>query len=391
MRNQSVADVSKSRRHSSVATLPVREPPQIEKPLSNVSKTLNTSVKRSQRHKESTPKNDVLYSKSAKQSLIKKNIEIVDLSSDSRSEKSPADEEVCRRSTEIYQQKLKGQEKSPFKTTRRIPLTLVKDVRQEKSPSKPEQSPVATVSTNEEAGRESHGDALMGINESSPFLPDPKDKRVSKRRECNLVITTAEIHNEEGPLRIKPSVTRKKILVSKNQSCIYYGPEMIEVHESIEIPQREQKKDETFKNISNNIENLNRNAEHCPVTRGIFRNSVYHLRPKHSSSVLEEPSVKRKRPRATVEHFEPEETPSESEQSPVKKGKTRINTGLYHKKSASKVRPSRSENNNEEPLRIKPSVTKKRYADSSVKRVRNMLTRPVAMYESSMTHLGRHL
>ncbi|GFS63526.1 hypothetical protein TNIN_209091 [Trichonephila inaurata madagascariensis] len=151
-----------------------------------------------------------------------------------------------------YQQKLMGQEKSQFKPTRRIPSTLVKDVRQEKSPSKPEQSPVATVAMNEEAVRESHGDAL-DINERSPFLPDPREQRVSKRREwssasfsgsvkdikrvvtwkiprpsSNLVITTAEIHNEEGPLRIKPSVTKKKIHVSKNQSCIYYGPEMIE-------------------------------------------------------------------------------------------------------------------------------------------------------------------
>ncbi|GFX67263.1 hypothetical protein TNCV_775201 [Trichonephila clavipes] len=55
-----VADVSKSRIHSSVATLPVQEFPQMGKPLSNVSKTLNTSVKRSQRHKEPTPENEVL-------------------------------------------------------------------------------------------------------------------------------------------------------------------------------------------------------------------------------------------------------------------------------------------------------------------------------------------
>ncbi|GFY39646.1 hypothetical protein TNIN_158741 [Trichonephila inaurata madagascariensis] len=41
-----VADVSKSRRHSSVATLPLRESPQISS--SNVNETLNTSVKRSQ-------------------------------------------------------------------------------------------------------------------------------------------------------------------------------------------------------------------------------------------------------------------------------------------------------------------------------------------------------
>ncbi|GFY72519.1 hypothetical protein TNIN_164011 [Trichonephila inaurata madagascariensis] len=60
-----VADVSKSTRHSSFATLPLRESAQ--KSSANVNKTLNTSVKR---HKESTPENEILYDKSAKQSLI---------------------------------------------------------------------------------------------------------------------------------------------------------------------------------------------------------------------------------------------------------------------------------------------------------------------------------
>ncbi|GFV04525.1 CENP-C_C domain-containing protein [Trichonephila clavipes] len=178
------ADVSNSRIHSSVATLPVRELPQMKKPLSNVSKTLNNSVKRSQRHKEPTPKNEVLNAKSAKQSSIKKSIEIVNLSSDSSPEKSP------------------------------------------------EQFPVTTLATNEEAMRKSHGDAL-DINESSPFLPDRRDKRVSKREwsnasfsgsvkdikrvvtrkiprpSSNLVIKTAETRNEE-PLQIKPSVTKQR-------------------------------------------------------------------------------------------------------------------------------------------------------------------------------------
>ncbi|GFY74706.1 hypothetical protein TNIN_403971 [Trichonephila inaurata madagascariensis] len=154
----SVANVSKSRRHSSVATLPIRESPQMEKSFLNVNKTLNTSVKRSQMHKKSTPKKEVLL-----KSL-----------------------------------------------------------------------PVTTVATNEEAVRESHGDAL-DIRESSPFLPDSKEKRVSKRREwtsdsfsggvkdikrvvtrkiarpsSNLVLRTAEIDNEEGQLRRKSSDSKKK-------------------------------------------------------------------------------------------------------------------------------------------------------------------------------------
>ncbi|GFT80446.1 hypothetical protein TNCV_4224381 [Trichonephila clavipes] len=88
-----------------------------------------------------------------------------------------------------------------------------------------------------EAVRESHGDAL-GIHERtfddnklSTFLPDQRDKRVSKAREWssasftgsvkrvtpkisrpsrNENTTVVEIHNEEGPLQIKPSVTKKR-------------------------------------------------------------------------------------------------------------------------------------------------------------------------------------
>ncbi|GFS42449.1 CENP-C_C domain-containing protein [Trichonephila inaurata madagascariensis] len=219
-----VADASKSRRHSSVASLPVIECPQKKKSLPNVNKALNTSVKR---HKKSTPKNE-MYVESAKQPLNKKNREI--------------------------------------------------------------QSPVTTVVTNDEAVRESHGDAL-DIRESSHFLPDLKEKKVSKRREwtsdtfsgsakdikrvvtqkiprpsSNVVITTAKIPNEEGQLRIKPSDSKKKIRVSKTGTGMfqfknqpYNNSEPETIQESIEMPEREPKKDETSKNISNNIQQNQRN------------------------------------------------------------------------------------------------------------------------------------
>ncbi|GFS49462.1 hypothetical protein TNIN_356211 [Trichonephila inaurata madagascariensis] len=179
-----MADASKSRRHSSVATLPLRES------SSNVNKTLNTSVKR---HKESTPENEILYDKSAKQSLIE-----------------------------------------------------------------PVQSPVTTVVTNEEAMRESHGDALDIHGRTFK-----KNKPNRGTREFRKKRTDPKIRKEEGPLRIKPSsVIKKKIHVSKTgtgpfQPCIDYGPDTIDVLESVEIPERESKKDETSKNISNK---LNRNA-----------------------------------------------------------------------------------------------------------------------------------
>ncbi|GFW51676.1 CENP-C_C domain-containing protein [Trichonephila clavipes] len=352
-----------------------------------------------------------------------------------------------------------------------------------KTTKKRPSNPVTTVVMNKEAVKESHGDAL-DIRESSPFLHDSKEKRVMKRREwtsdtfsgsakdikrvvtrkiprpsSNLVIATAEIHNEEGQLRIKPSDSKKKIHVSKTntgqfqfkkQPCIFYGPDTIEVLESIEIPEREPKKDEISKNISNNIENLNRNAiscdstketrqiiqnqrsyskksdastaeeyslidrreyvssksdqqahkkrplcqkdinnndfseahvssakktkkrklriasdydealrqektpsklAHSPVMRG--RSRISQLRPEYLRSVPDESSVNIKRRRVTVEHFEPEECSSEPEQSPGKKGRTMTRSCFDKKKSASKDRSSRSENNSEAgPLRI---------------------------------------
>ncbi|GFS98449.1 hypothetical protein TNCV_3478441 [Trichonephila clavipes] len=178
-----VADVSKSRRHASVATLPLRESPQIS--LSNVNKTLNTSVKRSQRHEESTHGNEmVLYAKSAKQSLIEKKREIIDYSSDSSSEESPVNEEVSRSTSNSsgmerqMEQNINNslnrvlsefteegntanareaprQQKSPCKPKRRIAPTFIRSLREE-----PVQSPVTTVVTNEEAVRKSDGDAL---------------------------------------------------------------------------------------------------------------------------------------------------------------------------------------------------------------------------------------
>ncbi|GFS97019.1 hypothetical protein TNCV_4433151 [Trichonephila clavipes] len=77
---------------------------------------------------------------------------------------------------------------SSVKKTKKRYVRIISDYdeasRQEKSPSKPEQSQVTTVATNEEAAvRESHGDALDIHERLSPFLPGPRDKRVSKRRE----------------------------------------------------------------------------------------------------------------------------------------------------------------------------------------------------------------
>ncbi|GFY41845.1 CENP-C_C domain-containing protein, partial [Trichonephila inaurata madagascariensis] len=191
----------------------------------------------------------------------KRNSRIIsDYDEASRREKSPSKPELSpvmrERST------ISGQEKSPYKTTRRITPTFIKSLSQEKSPSKPEES---------------------SVPKGRPRMP----------KESSI--------EEKSPSKPKES----------------------------------------------------------PVPKG---------RPKmpKEASIEEKSSVKRKRPRGTVEHFEPEESPSESEQSPIKKKRTLTPSGFSQKKS-SKIRPSRNENNNEEgPLRINPSVTK-RHANSSVK------------------------
>ncbi|GFY46118.1 hypothetical protein TNIN_471651 [Trichonephila inaurata madagascariensis] len=73
-----------------------------------------------------------------------------------------------------------------LKKTKKRKLRIISNYdeasRQEKSPSKPEQSQVTTIATNEEAVRES-GDALDIYERLSHFLPDPRDKTVSKKRE----------------------------------------------------------------------------------------------------------------------------------------------------------------------------------------------------------------
>ncbi|GFY68038.1 CENP-C_C domain-containing protein, partial [Trichonephila inaurata madagascariensis] len=223
-----------------------------------------------------------------------------------RREKSPSKPELSPvmkgRST------ISGQEKSPYKTSRRITPTFIKSLRQEKSPLKPEESPVPK------------GRPRM-LKESSIEEKSPVPK--------------------ERPRMPKEASFEEKSPTKPGHSPVPRGRSTT----STEAPSK---------------------PEHSHVMRGRSRISVNHLRPLNPSSVPEESSVKRNRPRGTVEHFEPEEPPSEPEQSPVKKKRTKISRGLDQKKSAAK-RPSRSENDNEEgPLRISASFTK-RHADSSVK------------------------
>ncbi|GFY59729.1 hypothetical protein TNIN_304121, partial [Trichonephila inaurata madagascariensis] len=230
-----------------------------------------------------------------------------DKKSSSKPELSPVTKE---RST------ISGQEKSPYKTTRRITPTFKKSFRQEKSPSKPEEStiPKGRPRMPKEAS----------IEEKSPSMPEESPVPKGRPR-----MTEDASFEEKSPTKPGHSpVTRGRSTTS------------------IEAPSK---------------------PEHSRVTRGRSRISVYDLRPLNSSSVPEESSVKRKRPIGTVEHFEPEESPSEHEQSPIKKKRTKTSSGFDQKKSASKIRPCRNENINEEgPLRINRSVTK-RHADSSVK------------------------
>ncbi|GFQ72902.1 CENP-C_C domain-containing protein [Trichonephila clavata] len=121
--------------------------------------------------------------------------------------------------------------------------------RQEKSPSKPEQSPVKTArpticaetfdqekcpSKPEQLQIVARGNSTKSVeafdDNLSTFLPDQKNKEVLKEKCLSAsctgsikrvtpkisrppgsgTITTGELHNEEGPLRMKPCVTKKR-------------------------------------------------------------------------------------------------------------------------------------------------------------------------------------
>ncbi|GFR28088.1 CENP-C_C domain-containing protein [Trichonephila clavata] len=428
--SRSMVDVSKSRRHSSIATVPVRESPQIERSFSNVNKTLNTSVKRLQRHKASTPKNEVSYAKSAKQSLIKNNREIVDYSSDSSSEKLPSYEisriqrhvslknnsvntsaverqvdesRVCKNLFQSKKVVNRCSEQSPVEGRT---ITSAKASRQEKSPSKPEQSPITRgrsemsieVSVQEkfpsELGRVTRGRSRMSIEasrqEKSPSKPEQSPVRKERPR-----TNTNNSRQEKSLSKLEqPPLTRGRSRMS------------IEASRQEKSPSKSVRKGRPRTNTNNSRQEKSLSKlEQLPVRRGRSTISVYELKPEKSSTVPEESSVKRKTPRMSVEQFGSEEYTSEPEQSPVKKNRPRMSTdnlnlekskskierlpvkriktrlpvdeqsGLSQKKSASKVRPSRSGNisnveihNKEGPLQIKPSVTrKKRHANSSVK------------------------
>ncbi|GFR14360.1 hypothetical protein TNCT_324461 [Trichonephila clavata] len=114
-------------------------------------------------------------------------------------------------------------QRSPIVTRGRSTKKAVAASRQEKCPSKPEKSQLVTRG-NSTKSVEAFDDNL------STFLLDQKDKKVLKEK-CSSAsctgsikrvtpkisrppgsgtITTGEIHNEEGRLRIKPSVTKKR-------------------------------------------------------------------------------------------------------------------------------------------------------------------------------------
>ncbi|GFQ87770.1 hypothetical protein TNCT_30391 [Trichonephila clavata] len=112
-------------------------------------------------------------------------------------------------------------EQSPVKTARPTICTETSD--QEKCPSKPEQLQIVARG-NSTKSVEAFDDNL------STFLPDQKDKEVLKEKCLSAsctgsikrvtpkisrppgsgTITTGELHNEEGPLRMKPCVTKKR-------------------------------------------------------------------------------------------------------------------------------------------------------------------------------------
>ncbi|GFV00851.1 CENP-C_C domain-containing protein [Trichonephila clavipes] len=362
--SRSVANESKSRRHSSIATLPVRESPQIERSFSNVNKTLNTSVKGFQRHKASTPKNEVSHAKSAKQSLIKKSRVIVDYSSDSSSEKSPSDEvsrikkrvsfksdsinasvekqmEESRVCKNLFQSKnvvngcseqlpMEGRttisakasrlEKSPSKLeqspVKRGRSTMPLETSgEEQSPSKPEQSPVA------------RGRLRIPIEATSQEKSPSKPEQSPVRRGRSTMLIEAS-RQEKSPSKPEQSPVRRG-RSRKSQSKLEQSPvTRRRTRMSIEASTQEKSpskpelsrirkgRPRTYTNNSPQEKSLSK-LEQLPVRRGRSRISVHQMKPE-KSSVPQELSVKRKKPRLSIEHFGPEASVIESETSPKK-------------------------------------------------------------------------
>ncbi|GFV49433.1 CENP-C_C domain-containing protein [Trichonephila clavipes] len=281
---------------------------------------------------------------------------ISDYDEASRQEKSPSNPEFSPVTRE--RSTISGQEKSTYKTTRIITPTFIKSLRPEKSPSKPEESAVPKrrprmpkAASNQEKSPTEPGHSPVARGRSTTSIEassKPQHSRVTRERSKFSVYYLRPLNSSSVPE--ESSMKRKR----PRESVEHFEPE--------ECPSEPEQS--PFKKRKTVIPTSK--PEHARVTRGRSRISVYNLRPLNSSLVPEESCMKRKRPIETVEHFEPEECPSEHEQSPIKKGRTGIPSALDEKKCTTKVLPSRKEINNEGPLRINPSVTK-RHADSSAK------------------------
>ncbi|GFU29173.1 CENP-C_C domain-containing protein, partial [Nephila pilipes] len=99
----SKVEVSRNRRHSSSRHSSYKESAQFERSISHINKTVNTSIKKHQIQRTSTPKNNVsknISGRFAKLSLSRKRL-IVDYDSDSNSENSPSDDEISRITSHI--------------------------------------------------------------------------------------------------------------------------------------------------------------------------------------------------------------------------------------------------------------------------------------------------
>ncbi|GFY60388.1 CENP-C_C domain-containing protein [Trichonephila inaurata madagascariensis] len=256
--------------------------------------------------------------------------------------KAPSKPELLTKRKFAFPKYLPRQGKSYDGSSVKRPRAAVENFESGKSSSNPEFSPVL---------RGICPEASIGIVQEQP-ASKPEHSRVIKGRSKIPILASGQ---EQPPSKPERSpVTKGRPRTPKEGSIQEKSPTM-PGHSPV-----------TRGRSTISIEAPSK-PEHSRVTRGRSRISVYNLRPLNSSSVPEESSKKRKRPRETTEHFEPEESASEPEQSPVKK-RTKIPSAAFdQKKSATKITPFRSGNNNEEgPLRKKPSVTK-RHVDSSVK------------------------
>ncbi|GFR16977.1 CENP-C_C domain-containing protein [Trichonephila clavata] len=322
-----------------------------------------------------TLKNKVLYAKSAKQSFIKKNQEIVNYSRNSSSEKSPSDEvsrnkDMFRLKNILDQKSLHQNKKNSSVKKRKTGIPLDEQSGLEQSPINGRTAISAEASMQEKSS------------------PKPEKSPITRGKSRKAVAASRQEKSPSKPQR-SPIITRGRSTKSV---------EAFKKKLSTVLPDQKGKNFLKKKWVTPKISN-------SPITRGNSRKAVAASRQEKSPSKPEQSPVKTARPTICTETSDQEKCPSKPEQLQiVARGNStksveafddNLSTFLPDQKdkevlkekclsasctgSIKRVTPKISRppgsgtittgeiHNEEGPLRMKPSVTKKRHGSSSVK------------------------